>query len=102
MLYVKAGELAAAGAPVAALAELGSWQIETDDLTELDVVGVAEGDEVLLTFDAIPGLELPGRVERVKPMGQEKLGDVTYTVVVVPEVSDSRLKWGMTAVVTLP
>lgn len=102
LLYVKVGELAAAGAPVAALADLGSWQIETDDLTELDVVGVAEGDEVYLTFDAIPGLELPGRVLRIKPMGEEKLGDVTYTVVVAPEEQDPRLKWGMTAVVTLP
>mgnify|MGYP007112023924 CR=1 FL=1 len=48
-----------------------------------------------------PGLELPGRVLRVKPLGEEKLGDVTYTVVVVPEEEDPRLKWRMTAVVTL-
>ncbi|HSJ59430.1 MAG TPA: HlyD family efflux transporter periplasmic adaptor subunit [Anaerolineae bacterium] len=101
-LYVKVGELAAPGAPVVVLADLSSWQIETDDLTELDVVSVAEGDEVALTFDAIPGLALPGQVLRVKPMGEEKLGDVTYTVVVVPHEQDSRLKWGMTAVVTLP
>ncbi len=101
-LDVKVGELAAAGAPVAALADLSSWQIETDDLTELDVVGVAEGDAVSLTFDAIPGLELPGQVLRIKPLGEEKLGDVTYTVIVSPGEQDSRLKWGMTAVVTLP
>ena len=84
------------------LADLRSWQVETDDLTELDVVGVLEGDEVSLTFDAIPDLELPGHVLRVKPLGEEKLGDVTYTVVVVPDEQDPRLKWGMTAVVTLP
>ncbi len=102
LLYVREGELATAGVPVAALADLSSWQIETDDLTELDVVGVEEGDRVSLTFDAIPGLELPGRVLRVKPLGEEKLGDVTYTVVVALEEEDPRLKWRMTAVVTLP
>jgi len=102
LLYVKVGELAAAGAPVAALADLSSWQIETDDLTELDIVGVEEGDEVSLTFDAVPGLELPGRVLRVKPLGEEKLGDVTYTIVIIPQEQDPRLKWRMTAVVTLP
>ena len=102
LLYVREGELATAGVPVAALADLSSWEIETDDLTELDIVGVEEGDRVSLTFDAIPGLELPGRVLRVKPLGEEKLGDVTYTVVVVPEEEDPRLKWRMTAVVTLP
>ena len=102
LLYVKAGELAAGGMPVAALADLSAWQIETDDLTELDVVGVEEGDAVSLTFDAVSGLELPGRVVRIKPMGEEKLGDVTYTAIVVPEEQDPRLKWRMTAVVTLP
>jgi HlyD family secretion protein len=102
LLYVKVGELAAAGSPVAALADLSAWHIETDDLTELDIVGVQPGDQVSLTFDAVPGLELPGRVLRIKPMGEEKLGDVTYTVVVIPEEQDPRLKWRMTAVVTLP
>lgn len=102
LLYVREGELVAAGAPVAALADLGSWQVETDDLTELDVVSVEEGDRVSIAFDAIPGLELPGRVVRVKPLGEEKLGDVTYTVVVALEEEDPRLKWRMTAVVTLP
>ncbi len=63
---------------------------------------MAEGDEVSLTFDAIPGLELPGQVLRIKPLGEEKLGDVTYTVIISPGEQDSRLKWGMTAVVTLP
>jgi HlyD family secretion protein len=102
LLRVKAGELAAAGSPAAAVADLGVWQVETDDLTELDVVGVEAGDAVSLTFDAVPGLELPGTVLRVKPLGEEKLGDVTYTVVVALQEQDPRLKWRMTAVVTFP
>jgi len=101
-LHVKAGEQVVAGQPVAELADLTTWQIETDDLTELDVVGIQEGDRVVLTFDAIPGLELGGTVLRIKPIGQEKLGDVTYTVIVRPDEQDPRLRWNMTAVVTIP
>jgi HlyD family secretion protein len=57
---------------------------------------------VVLTFDAIPSLELGGTVLRIKPIGQEKLGDVTYTVIVRPDEQDPRLRWNMTAVVTIP
>jgi len=100
-LHVKEGEQVTPGHPVAEIADLTTWQIETDDLTELDVPNVQEGDRVLLTFDAIPGLEMEGTVLRIKPIGQEKLGDVTYTVIVQPDEQDARLRWNMTAVVTV-
>jgi HlyD family secretion protein len=101
-LDVKAGEQAAPGAPVARLADLSAWHMETDDLTELDIAKVREGEQVTLTFDALPGLELSGKVERIKPIGQNKQGDMTYTVVVVPQQTDPRLRWNMTAVVKFP
>jgi len=101
-LHVSEGEQVLPGHPVAELADLTTWQIETDDLTELDVLHVQEGDRVLLTFDAIPGLEMQGTVLRIKPIGQEKLGDMTYTVLVQPDQQDARLSWNMTAVVTVP
>jgi HlyD family secretion protein len=101
-LHVKPGEQVVAGTPVAELADLAAWQVETDDLTELDIVKVQEGDRVLVTFDAVEDLELPGTVERIKSIGQEKLGDITYTVVVRLDEQDPRLRWNMTAVVTVP
>lgn len=102
VLAVRVGEQVGAGMPVAQLANLDAWQIETDDLTELDIVGIQAGEAATLTFDAIPGLHLPGKVVRVKPLGEEKLGDVTYTVVMRSEEQDPRLRWNMTAVVTIP
>jgi HlyD family secretion protein len=102
VLYVKGGEQVVAGMPVAQLADLTTWQVETDDLTELDVIHVQEGDQVTLTFDAIDDLTLTGTVERIKPLGEEKLGDITYTVIVRPDEQDPRLRWKMTAVVTIP
>jgi HlyD family secretion protein len=102
VLSIKEGEQVVAGAPIAQLADLSTWQVETDDLTELDVVNVHPGDRATLTFDAIPGLELAGTVARVKPLGEEKLGDITYTVVIRPDQQDARLRWKMTAVATIP
>ena len=101
-LYVKEGEQVVAGMPVVQLADLTAWQIETDDLTELDVVKIHEGDRLVLHFDAIEDLELGGTVVRIKPLGQEKLGDITYTVVIRPDEQDPRLRWNMTAVATIP
>jgi hypothetical protein len=38
------------------------------------VVEVGEGDAATLTFDAIPGLELPGKVSRIKDLGENVRG----------------------------
>ena len=78
------------------------WEVETDDLIELDVVRVQPGQGVRLTFDAIPGLELTGTVERVQPKGEKKLGDMTYTAIIRIQNPDARLLWNMTAIANLP
>jgi HlyD family secretion protein len=98
-LDARVGEEAAAGAPVVRLADFSAWQVETDDLTELSVVQVADSAPVTITVDAIPGLELPGHVLRVKGLGEDKQGDMTYTVLVQPDRQDERLRWNMTAAV---
>jgi HlyD family secretion protein len=86
---------------VAWLADLSEWQIETDDLTELSIVDVEVGAPAIVTFDAIPDLELPGTVVRIGSIGENKMGDITYTVIVEPDEHDDRLRWGMTAMVTI-
>jgi multidrug efflux pump subunit AcrA (membrane-fusion protein) len=100
-LNAKVGEQAAPGTPLVRLADLSRWQIETDDLTELDIVKVKDGGTALLTFDAIPGLELSGKVLRVKPIGMNRQGDMTYVVVIEPQQGDPRLRWNMTTKVTI-
>ena len=54
-----------------------------------------------VTFDALPGLELSGHVSRIKPFGDSRQGDIVYTVVVAPDQRDARLRWNMTAKVTI-
>jgi HlyD family secretion protein len=100
-LDLKVREYVAPGAPVVQLADVGGWQIETSDLTELNIVKVHEGDAVTVTFDAIPGLELPGKVSRIKGFGENRQGDITYKVVVTPDQQDARLRWNMTATVSI-
>ncbi|MFC2037072.1 HlyD family secretion protein [Chloroflexota bacterium] len=100
-LEAKAGEQVAPGSPVVWLADLSDWQIETDDLTELNIVRIQEGDPVDISFDAIPDLELPGKVVRIEAIGESKMGDITYTVIIVPDQHDDRLRWNMTASVVI-
>ncbi len=95
------GEQVAAGLPILRLADLTRWQIETEDLTEFDAVGIQAGDKVTLTFDAIPGLSKDGMINRIRPIGQDNRGDIVYTLVIDPAQHDERLLWNMTAVVTI-
>lgn len=99
---LKTGELVSMGGPAAViLADLSAFQIETTDLTELDVVNIDPGDPAVITFDAIPGLELNGKVSRINAFGVNRLGDITYKVTIDLEQQDPRLRWNMTASVSI-
>jgi len=100
-LNVKVGEAVPTGSFAVRLADLSTWQIETTDLTELNIARVQERMPVTLTFDAIPGLELAGRVSRIKAYGESKQGDIVYTVIITLDRQDARLRWNMTAKVSI-
>ncbi len=93
------GEQVAPGAAAVELADLSAWQVETTDLTELQVVRVEEGDAVTVTFEALPGESFRGVVYRVKAIGQNQKGDISYTTVIRLDGTDPRLRWNMTAAV---
>ena len=100
-LDLKIGEYVAPGAPVAHMADLSAQQIETTDLTELNVVRVRAGSPVTITFDALPDLELSGTVSRIRALGENKQGDITYVVTITPDRQDERLRWNMTAALSI-
>lgn len=93
------GEQLLPGATAVILADLSAWQVETTDLTELQVVRVKEGDVAAITFDALPGESFRGVVTRIKAIGQSQKGDISYTAVIRLEQADPRLRWNMTAAV---
>lgn len=94
---LKVGELVSAGINPVAFADVTNWRVETTDLTELNVVKVQEGQPVTVTLDAIPGLELTGKVTSIQSYGVSKQGDITYTIGVTLDQQDARLRWNMTA-----
>lgn len=79
------------------LADMSEWVLETNDLTEEEVVDIEVGDEVTITFDALPELEFTGEVESISDYSLERFGDITYVVRIQLADLDSRLRWGMTA-----
>jgi HlyD family secretion protein len=101
-LNVNVGEMVGPGSHVASMADLNQWQVETDDLGEVDVVNVQPNAPATITVDALPDVSLTGQVKSIVPRSTVKRGDVTYTVKVTIADPDPRLKWGMTASVDIP
>jgi HlyD family secretion protein len=96
------GETVMAGAPVLVIGDLSALQVETDDLSEVDIVEVAVGQNVEVSVDAMPYLELRGRVSEIAPMAEERHGDIVYTVTIdLEEGAAASLRWGMTAYVDI-
>lgn len=101
-IYPAVDEFSAPGQTVVIIADDSAWAVETSDLTELSVIDVSKGQEVKVSFDALPGKIFTGTVDEISRIAGQHLGDVTYTVrILLPEV-DLSLRWGMTASVYMP
>jgi len=100
-LNVDPGDTAPPGAVVAVVATLDQLQVHTTDLTELDVTRVARNQPATVTVDALPELELRGRVLRIDEQSVDYRGDVTYPVVVALDQATPGLRWGMTVLVEI-
>lgn len=100
-LNISVGEFVSSGVPLIELGDFAGWQIETDNLLELDVVKFQKDAPALVRINAIPGLELTGRVKQIRRIGEDKVGDITYTVIVALDEYAEELEWNMTATVTI-
>jgi HlyD family secretion protein len=85
-----------------ALIDPTQWYVDTSDLTEYDVVNILIGDSVTVTVDALPELKLTGTVKEISQAPKTSAGDILYTIHILIEDPDPRIKWGMTAEVTFP
>lgn len=101
-LDLTVGEKTSPGIVVAVLIDDSQWYVETNDLTEDEVVKITEGQEVTITFDALPGQTFQGEVESIGETFQERYGDITYVVRIRLLESAANLRWGMTAEVEFP
>jgi multidrug resistance efflux pump len=103
-IYVRVGEQvnpAFVENPVMALGDLSTMQVETTDLRETDVGRIAVGQEVDITFDALPDTLLKGRVVYISPKASSEQGGVNYTTTIEFDEFDPGLRWGMTAYVNI-
>jgi HlyD family secretion protein len=100
-LMVRAGEMVSPGAPVVFLGDVSLFKVETTDLNEIEVNLVKVGQDVVLTFDALPERSFGGKVVRIAPMANMEQGGTNFTVTVELDQQDPGLRWGMTAFVDI-
>lgn len=96
-LSLKAGEFVTAGQPNVTVADLATWVIETEDLTELDVVKLRNGQPVNISLDALPNETLNGTVTAISNAYSQRQGDITYSVTIRLNDVPNEMRWGMTA-----
>ncbi|HSQ25758.1 MAG TPA: efflux RND transporter periplasmic adaptor subunit [Anaerolineales bacterium] len=94
------GQSVSPGTPVMRIVDFSEMFVETEDLTELEVVDVEIGQSVMVRADALRDVELTGEVIRISNIFEEKRGDITYTVRILLDNFDPRLRWGMTVEVS--
>jgi multidrug efflux pump subunit AcrA (membrane-fusion protein) len=94
-LAVKEGEWAAPNQGVVTIADLSSWQVEMDDMTEDQVVALKPGMPFTVTFDALPGATFNGQLESIGRVYVTVHGDTRFTGKADLQGNDPRLRWGM-------
>jgi HlyD family secretion protein len=99
---VAAGDPVATGQPLVRIAGDDGWTFETTDLTQDQVAAISTGSDAAVTVDGFPDTTIPGRVARIAAVGEDRQGDVVFTVVIEPAgaVPDG-LRWNMLASVEI-
>ncbi|MCL2888179.1 MAG: efflux RND transporter periplasmic adaptor subunit [Elusimicrobia bacterium] len=80
--------------------DLTKMQIEVL-VSEADIIKVKEGQNVTFTIDGYPNTNFNGIVNQVRLSPQTVQGMVAYTVIILVDNQDQKLKPGMTASVTI-
>ena len=92
-ISVQVGQQVGSGTAVATL--LTSQKICVIPLNEVDAAKVQPGQQVVLTFNALPDLTVAGQVATIDPVGAVSSGVVTYNVQINFDTQDPRVKSGM-------
>ncbi len=83
--------------PIIYLVDLSTMELDLD-VDEIDIPDVKVGQKAVITVDALPAIELEGKVLTISSVAKEEAGVVIYEVKIgfdVPEVTE--LKVGMSA-----
>jgi len=94
-LNVKVGE-SVASQPVVTVVNTSQFHIDIT-VDEIDIAKVRTNQEVNVTLDSLPGVDVKGTVARISPTSKTVNGVVSYLVRVNIAPSQAALKSGMTA-----
>lgn len=100
-IHGRVGELATPGQYLVLLGDTHQMHVKTTDLRETDVVRLAPGMAVEVTFDALPDRISMGEISSIAPASTAEKGSTNYTIEVSIGELDSQLRWGMTAFVNI-
>lgn len=100
-VYIRESQYVNPGEPIVLLADLSGLHVETTDLNEIDVAKIAVDDSAIITFDALPDLNVVGKVTNIAPKSSTGTG-VNFTVVLALAEVPEAIRWGMTAFVDIP
>jgi HlyD family secretion protein len=95
-LNIAAGELTGSDTWAVLLADFSEWYVETNDLTELDVVAISLGQGATLNPDALPEASFRGEVSDIADRFSMQSGDILYQVRLRVADPDTAFRWGMT------
>jgi len=98
-LPAKQGGSINAGQSAVTIADFSAWLVKTTDLTEIDVVNLTEGQPVTVTLDALPDVQLKGKILSIGQNYSENQGDIVYKVTIQLTDTHPAMRWGMTAAV---
>jgi len=90
------GELVGPDKWAALVADYSEWYVETNDLTEQEVVKVSIGQGASISPDALPDLQASGVVTEIADNFYIQAGDILYKVRLHVDQPDPAFRWGMT------
>jgi multidrug efflux pump subunit AcrA (membrane-fusion protein) len=93
---VSVGELVGTDKWAVLVADFSEWYVETNDLTEQEVVKLSVGQAATIIPDALPDLHLSSNISEISDMFYVSAGDVLYHVRLHLDQPDPSLRWGMT------
>ncbi|NDJ51916.1 MAG: biotin/lipoyl-binding protein [Chloroflexi bacterium] len=100
-VFIQASQYVNVGEPIILMADIANLRIETTDLNEIDVARIDVGSEAIITFDALPSVEVEGEVISIAPRVDEGVGVNFKVIIEVGEAMPEGVRWGMTAFVDI-
>ncbi len=97
---ISVGETITPGRALITIADLGTFRIETTDLSEVDIPQVQIGQTATVYIEALDQ-EFTGKVIEIAQQSQTVGGDVVFTVTIELDEQPDGLRWGMSAEVNL-